>query len=287
MRNPAGTQADTTAPTAPTSLTTSGITSTTITLNWAASTDNVGVTGYKLFNGATQVGTTTTTSYQFTGLTANTAYTLGVQAYDAAGNNSTKPTANATTSAASDTTAPTAPSSLTTSGITSSTITLNWAASTDNVGVTGYKLYKGGVYVTTVTTLSYQFTGLTASTQYTLGVAATDAAGNNSSTASGTATTSAGSGGSNPCASFCSNPIVFTTTSYTSGNLGSGATCHEFVGTLNGGNFGNFVSPRTFSVNGVNMGSAGGNYTLPAKVNGGYCFQANAGANDWAYFGVW
>jgi hypothetical protein len=80
---------------------------------------------------------------------------------------------------------------------------------------------------------------------------------------------------------------VFTTRSYTSGNLGSGATCHEYVGDLGGANFGNFLSPRTLSVNATSMGSAGGNITLPAKRNGGYCFQATAGSYDWAYFGTW
>jgi endoglucanase len=103
----------------------------------------------------------------------------------------------------------------------------------------------------------------------------------------GTANVCGTSSGTNPCASLCSNPIVFTTRSYSSGNLGSGATCHEYVGDLGGGNFGNFVSPRTLSINGVSLGSAGGNITLPAKRNGGYCFQATAGSYDYAYFGTW
>jgi hypothetical protein len=57
------------------------------TLSWSASTDNIGVTGYKVFLGSTrQLGTTANLSYALTGLGCGTSYTLGVAAYDAAGN---------------------------------------------------------------------------------------------------------------------------------------------------------------------------------------------------------
>ncbi|WP_155959320.1 GEVED domain-containing protein, partial [Flavobacterium saliperosum] len=78
--------ADTTTPTAPTSLTASGTTQTTTNLSWTAATDNVGVTGYDVYQGATLKATVTTTSYAVTGLTAATAYTFSVKAKDAAGN---------------------------------------------------------------------------------------------------------------------------------------------------------------------------------------------------------
>ena len=78
---------DSTAPSAPTSLTASGTTQTTTNLSWTASTDNVGVTGYDVYQGATLLGSTTTaTTYGVTGLTASTAYTFTVKAKDAAGN---------------------------------------------------------------------------------------------------------------------------------------------------------------------------------------------------------
>ena len=57
-----------------------------INLSWTASTDNVGVTGYKVYRNGTQIATATTTSYSNTGLAASTAYTYTVSAYDAAGN---------------------------------------------------------------------------------------------------------------------------------------------------------------------------------------------------------
>ena len=71
----------------------------------------------------------------------------------------------------------------------SSQINLSWSASTDNVGVTGYQIYRGGTLLTTVTGTSYSNTGLTPSTSYSYYVRATDAAGNfsgNSNTASAT-----------------------------------------------------------------------------------------------------
>ncbi|WP_275315112.1 GEVED domain-containing protein [Tenacibaculum bernardetii] len=81
-----GSQADTTAPSAPASLAASSVTQTTLTLNWSASTDNVAVTGYDVYQGATLLGSTTGTSTNITGLTAATAYTFSVRAKDAADN---------------------------------------------------------------------------------------------------------------------------------------------------------------------------------------------------------
>ena len=319
--------ADTEAPSAPTSLAASSITATSLTLNWTASTDNVGVTEYDVYQGAAKIGSSTTTSYNVTGLTASTAYTFTVKAKDAAGNVSgDSNTVNATTTAATityctskgdsvsdeyigrvqlgsidnssgggngysdhtaistdlekgksntititptwtgssydegygvwidynqdgdfsdagetvwtkakskdtpvstsftvpssaldgatrmrivmkynatptaceasfsygevedytvnigaavaDTQAPTAPSSLASSNVAQTTLTLSWTASTDNVGVTGYDVYQGATKLTTVTTTSYNVTGLTANTAYTFSVKAKDAAGN-------------------------------------------------------------------------------------------------------------
>jgi Zn-dependent metalloprotease len=78
--------ADLTAPSTPSNLTASGTTTTTTNLSWNASTDNVAVTGYNVYQGSTLKATVTSTSYAFTGLTANTAYTFSIKAKDAAGN---------------------------------------------------------------------------------------------------------------------------------------------------------------------------------------------------------
>ena len=77
---------DTQPPTAPTNLAASNVAQTSLTLNWTASTDNVGVTGYDVYSGTTNIGTVTGTTANVTGLTANTAYSFSVNAKDAAGN---------------------------------------------------------------------------------------------------------------------------------------------------------------------------------------------------------
>ncbi|WP_298544592.1 fibronectin type III domain-containing protein [uncultured Aquimarina sp.] len=93
-----GSTADTTAPTAPTNLTGTNTTQTTTDLSWTAATDNVGVTGYDVYQDGTLVTTVTTTNYTATGLTANTSYAFIVRAKDAAGNESADSnTANVTT----------------------------------------------------------------------------------------------------------------------------------------------------------------------------------------------
>ncbi|UQD56654.1 endonuclease [Flavobacterium sp. K5-23] len=322
--NPSG---DTQAPTTPANLLASGTTTTSTVLSWTASTDNVGVTGYEIYQGTTLLGTVATTFYNVTGLTAATAYSFTVKAKDAAGNLSTASnTVNITTTATApltyctsqgnstadekigkvvfgtinntssgtagyenytaistsatrgtaytititpswtstvysegyavwidynqnglftdageqvwtkatstttpasgsftipatatlgstrmrvsmkyngvptaceafsygqvedytvtitgvtaDTTAPSAPTALVASGTTQTTTNLSWSASTDNVAVTGYDVYRGTTLLGTVATTSYNVTGLTASTAYTFSIKAKDAAGN-------------------------------------------------------------------------------------------------------------
>jgi len=81
---------DTTAPSTPTNVAAAVVSSSQITISWTASTDNVGVVGYKIFMNGTLAGTTTNTSYQSVGLSASISYGYTVAAYDAAGNTSTQ-----------------------------------------------------------------------------------------------------------------------------------------------------------------------------------------------------
>ena len=222
---------DTQAPTAPSGLVASGQTQTQITLGWNASSDNVGVTGYSRYLNGTLVSSATGTSFNFTGLTCGTTYTLAVDAYDAAGNRSTRPSISASTSACSpapDTQAPTAPSGLVASGQTQTQITLGWNASSDNVGVTGYSRYLNGTLVSSATGTSFNFTGLTCGTTYTLAVDAYDAAGNRSTRPSISASTLSCSTATGPVAaySFDAASGASLTDNSGSGNTGSisGAT---------------------------------------------------------------
>ena len=82
----------------PQGMTMSGNTQTSITLAWNASSDNVGVTGYRLFRNGSVAGTTTQTSYTYSGLSCGTTYTLALEAYDAAGNRSNRAEATTTRS---------------------------------------------------------------------------------------------------------------------------------------------------------------------------------------------
>ena len=171
---------DVIAPLAPTALTASGTTQTTTNLSWTASTDNVAVTGYDVYQGTTIKATVTGTTYSVTGLAASTSYDFSVKAKDAAGNISAASNVATviTLSPPADTTAPTAPTSLVASGTTTTSTNLSWTASTDNVGVTGYDVYQGATLKATVTGTTYSVTGLTAGTAYTFSVKAKDAAGN-------------------------------------------------------------------------------------------------------------
>ena len=81
---------------------------------------------------------------------------------------------------ATDATPPTTPTNLIATAISSSQIDLIWSASTDNVAVVGYRIYRGGIQIAITTTTTYSDTGLTASTTYNYTVSAYDAAGNES-----------------------------------------------------------------------------------------------------------
>ncbi|MGX7826618.1 cellulase family glycosylhydrolase [Actinokineospora sp. 24-640] len=99
-----------------------------------------------------------------------------------------------------DTVAPSVPSGLAVGARTSSSVALSWAASTDNVAVTGYDVYRGATKVATATGTSHTDTGLTASTTYSYTVRARDAAGNTSAASTAvSATTTAGGGGGSGC----------------------------------------------------------------------------------------
>jgi chitodextrinase len=175
---------DVTPPTTPTNLTVTSTTQTSLGLWWSASSDDTGVTGYDVFVNGTRVDSTTSNAYTFGGLACGTAYTLGVEAYDAAGNHSGRATLDASTSACSDTQPPSQPTNLAISAANQTSLGLSWTASTDNVGVAGYDLYLNGTRLGSTTGTSFTFAGLICATSYTLGVEAFDAAGNHSTRAS-------------------------------------------------------------------------------------------------------
>lgn len=80
-----------------------------------------------------------------------------------------------------DTIVPTTPTNLKLTSATSSTISLSWNASTDNVGVTGYSIFQNNVLLGSVTELAVNVTNLAPNTEYNYYIVAKDAAGNASS----------------------------------------------------------------------------------------------------------
>jgi chitodextrinase len=185
---------DTSPPLMPTLLTQNGSTGTSISLSWNASLDNVLVVGYGMFVNGSQVATTSLTNGTFTGLSCGKSYTLGVDAYDAAGNHSPQASVVASTAACappSDTSAPTAPTGLRATSVSASSVSLGWTASTDNVGVAGYNVYVDGVLSSTTSSSAYTVSLLLCGTTHTFGVKAFDQAGNLSPLTTISATTTA------------------------------------------------------------------------------------------------
>ena len=183
---------DTTPPSAPTNLVATNVGSTQVNLTWTASTDNVGVTGYKIercsgsgCSNYGEIGTSVTTTYSDTTVVSGTVYQYRVRATDAALNLSGY--SNVATPSGGDTQAPSVPGNLRVLAASSTEIDLTWDASTDNVGVTGYLLERCAgascsnfAQIASPPAAPYYDTGLSAATPYSYRIRATDAATNRS-----------------------------------------------------------------------------------------------------------
>lgn len=184
---------DTDAPSTPTGLTGEAAGDGTVSLDWNASTDDVGVVGYRVYRGTTAGFDADAESLVADGVTAteweDTTTVIGtryyrVAAYDLAGNVSAATAAVEVT--VSDTEDPTAPTGLTVTA-TGSDATLQWSASTDNIGVDHYEVYRGtsagftisGSPIGEPTTTTYTDEGLDDG-QWFYRVVAVDGAGNES-----------------------------------------------------------------------------------------------------------
>ena len=191
---PPPTGGDTQAPTVPGGLGTANVTQTSVDLSWSASSDDTGVAGYTLYLDGNATGTVSSLGGTVAGLACGTTHTVGVDAFDAAGNHSAPSTTSVTTADCSDTQPPSAPDDVTASPASRQAIQLTWTHATDDTKVVGYTVYlDGSVWKTTGQyAVGARPNGLACGTTYTLGIDAFDAAGNHSQVVTATATT-------NPC----------------------------------------------------------------------------------------
>ena len=179
------------APSIPQKLASTDVSFDQFSVEWQASTDNVGVAGYELYLDGVLVSETEETQFLLTQLTAGASYTVKVRAIDDAQNTSaftpeivvrtgSADRANNLSTRAIDTQAPTAPANLRAVSIGSNQVTLAWAPSTDNVAVTAYEILQQQQVVATTTRSPAQITGLRPQTRYSFQVRALDALSNTS-----------------------------------------------------------------------------------------------------------
>ena len=163
----------------------------TITVSAAAS-DNFGVVGVQFKVDGNNLGPEDTTNpYSVswnTTTVANGNRTLTAVARDAAANTTVSSPVTVNVANPVDTTPPSTPTGVTATPGSATQINVTWGAATDNVSVTGYRVFRDGVSVTTVTTTSYSDTGRQPSTTYSYTIAALDGAGNSSPQSSPPAT---------------------------------------------------------------------------------------------------
>lgn len=178
----AGPVADSTPPTIPAALHSTSVASNRVELAWTAATDpESGVSGYRIYRGGVFQSYATGTTFADTTVASGTSYTYTVRAVNGASlvsGDSNPVTAN--TPVPTDTEVPTVPANLQASAVTTTTLHLGWNAATDNIGVTGYRIYRGNSLRATVTGTGFDDSGLTPATTYSYRVSALDAAGNES-----------------------------------------------------------------------------------------------------------
>ncbi len=174
-------------PTVPGSVTASAPTTTQVNLSWAASTDNVGVTGYTVYRNGSQLATVggSTLTYTDNSVTAATTYSYTVDAFDAAGNHSAQSQpVSVTTPSPPDTAPPTVPGGLAATATSPIAVLVSWNASTDDVAVAGYDVYRDGAVVASVGASTLQYSDIVAAgSTHSYTVDAFDVAGLHSATA--------------------------------------------------------------------------------------------------------
>lgn len=172
---------DTEAPSAPPNLQVIELTLNRVTLDWDPSTDNVGVTLYRVFDGDRFLDYTTDTRYRLFNLLPGTGYDFRVRAVDAAGNLSEPSNAPVTTPP--DTQAPTTPGNFRVTSQRSTLVVLSWNASADNDRLLEYSIDDGSEVHSVHPIRTSQGFRLPTNQVYTFTIRAHDRSGNVSGSA--------------------------------------------------------------------------------------------------------
>lgn len=219
---------DMTPPSAPSGVTTTALSATSVKVTWNAATDNTGVTGYYVLrDGVVLVNTMdpVTLTYTDQSVVAGTSYSYTVIAYDANRNQSAPSAAsNVTTPTLADTSAPSVPGGVTATAVSASQINVSWNASTDTggSGLKEYRVYRNEGLVGTITGTSFGDAGLTAGTTYNYKVTAVDGAGNVSSPSSVVAATTSAPASST--STYVPSEDTFASASRATRNYGNAAS---------------------------------------------------------------
>ena len=183
---------DTEAPSVPSGLTASNITTYSVDLSWNASTDNIGVSSYDVYVNGDLEASTSNPNYTVTGLSSNITYDFTISARDIADNVSAQ-SSPLSVATQEDTEAPSIPMNVVISDETDFSFKITWDESTDNTAVVHYNIYIDGVFYDMININTYTISDLTASTTYIVSLEAVDEVNNTSAqSASVNATTTDG-----------------------------------------------------------------------------------------------
>ena len=262
---------DTTPPTTPGNVQATAVSGTQINVTWAASSDNVGVAGYRVYRNGNQVGSTTTTlTYSDTGLTPSTQYSYTVVAFDAAGNVSSPSSPASATTLPSDTIPPavsiTAPAM---NATVSNSVTVTAAAS-DNVAVHDVQFQLDGVNLgADLTSAPYSFSWNTTTASngtHNLTAIATDTSNNRTTSASVTVTVNNG----------VSGPPTQGLIGYWNFDEGSGSVAHD----TSGSGYNGTMTGAAWTTGKINSGLSF-NGTTSAVVTSGIALGSRFSVSVW------
>lgn len=151
-----------------------------VELTWNLSVDNVQVSGYRVYRDGILQAFVTNNTFRDTTVSSGMNYTYYVVAVDTRENTSTSNVLDVQTPIPTDTVDPTTPTGLSATNITSSEATITWNASTDDIALSGYRIYQNGVHIGTTVNSSFSINSLEASTLYLFTVEAYDSSNNTS-----------------------------------------------------------------------------------------------------------